>query len=281
MRVAAVFGAAFACVLAVASPAAGAHDTWLALRETPSPGLATLALSTGKQFPLQESGHTSNGIARSGCVDAAGAALALRPRAEEEKALLLRVRTGRTGALALSCWIETRPLQVELTPPEIDEYLAEIQAAPDIVARWHALRQQGARWRETYSKTARFEHLADAAAAADGLPPGTLARLRQPSGRALEIVLLGEEAVRVGAPLSAQVLEDGQPVAGLPVQLVSERFPLGFWRRSDARGQLHYPALPFAGRWLLRATRLVPPASAADEWKSRFSTLLLQPLPAP
>lgn len=275
-----ILTAALACALGAGPLPASAHDTWLSLHGAPSPGLLTLALSTGRQFPLADSAHRAEGLAGSGCTggDARGKAraLALRAREEGDTALLLRVRADRAAGAALSCWVRAKPLAVELTPALVQEYLREIQAPVEVLARWDALRAQGASWREVYGKTARLEHLADA-----GASPAAIAAIRKPTGQALEIVPLGDQAVRVGEPLAVQVLDDGQPVAGLPVQLASEELALRIWQRSDERGQLRYPPLPSGGRWLLRATRLVPPDSASGQWRSRFSTLVLRPLPKP
>ena len=58
--------------------------------------------------------------------------------------------------------------------------------------------------------------------------------------------MLGDNPIAVGQPLAFQVLRDGRPLAGFPVELVSERSPLGIWRETDANGMLHH-TLPFAG----------------------------------
>lgn len=94
---------ALAFALALMPLAAAAHDTWLTLQGAPSPGLLTLALSTGKQFPLADSAHRADGLAGSGCIGADGRPLALRAREEGDTALLLRVRSDRAAGAALSC----------------------------------------------------------------------------------------------------------------------------------------------------------------------------------
>ena len=68
------------------------------------------------------------------------------------------------------------------------------------------------------------------------------------------------------------VLRDGQPLAGLPVELQSADAAKGIWRRSDAQGRISLPALP-AGRWLLRGTDLRRSDAQPDTWDSRFVTL--------
>jgi uncharacterized GH25 family protein len=92
---------------------------------------------------------------------------------------------------------------------------------------------------------------------------------------ALEIVIAGEQPVAVGQPLAFQVLRDGTPLPGLAVELVSERNAFGVWRETDRDGMLRH-RLPFAGRWLLRATDLRPAGPGATTWESRFVTLALE-----
>jgi hypothetical protein len=262
-----------ALLLAASAAGAAAHDTWLALEGTPAAGLYTLALSTGSQFPLQESGHAMDGLVRSGCVDRGGRTAALRPREALPRALLLRVRVENEADPVLSCWAETRPHRAELTPELVDVYLKDIQAPPAVVEAWQAMRKLGASWRESYTKYARIE----LGAAAPGA--GGLAALRTGTGAGLEILPLGGEALRARAESGLQVLEDGKPAVDLAVQFVSERNPLGVWRRTDAQGRVSF-AFPFGGRWLVRATRLAPPRAGEGEWRSRFSTLIVEALPA-
>jgi uncharacterized GH25 family protein len=107
------------------------------------------------------------------------------------------------------------------------------------------------------------------------MPGDRRAAARRPAGQDLEIVVLGDQPIAVGQPLEFQVLRDGRPLAGFPVELVSERSPLGIWRQTDADGKLRH-SLPFAGRWLLRGTDLRLSAQRADTWESRFVTLAIE-----
>jgi uncharacterized GH25 family protein len=93
-------------------------------------------------------------------------------------------------------------------------------------------------------------------------------------GLGLEIVVLGDQAIGVGRPLTFQVLRDGAPLPGLAIELVSERSPIGIWRVTDDGGQLTH-SLPFGGRWLLRGTELIASAPAGT-WQSRFVTLAIE-----
>ncbi|HSW17564.1 MAG TPA: DUF4198 domain-containing protein [Ramlibacter sp.] len=263
-----VAAAMAACLMAAAAPAA-AHDSWLGV-SLDAPGLRTsLALATGQRFPIAQSGLPPSSVADSACIDGAGQRLALTPDTPTDTALLLTVTGAPVGAL--SCWAQTQPHEVQLTPQLVEVYLREIQPPPEVRAAWQSLRQQGAVWRERYVKHARVERLS-----AEALSPQSITALRSPTGAALEMVISGAEPVRVGSPLRVRVLRDGAPLAGQAVELVSERSPLGIWQRSDERGEVAY-TLPFGGRWLLRATRVTPPNAPDGLWQGLFSTLLLEP----
>lgn len=261
---------AVACVLLLVAGQAAAHDTWLTSQPVPSHGLVSLALVTGDRFPLPQSAPQRDGIAAGGCFDTDARVLPLVARQNTPQGLLLRVRTGQAAHAPWACWTLTRAVRVMLEPQLADAYLRDIQAPPEVRQRWDQQKQAGHAWRERYTKQARIEHT----------PAGgrheAISALRTTSGRGLEIVPLGTRAVRVGEPLTVQVLHEGKPLAAQSVQLLSERSILGIWRRTDAQGHAVFD-LPFTGRWLLRAVRLVPPAAPEGEWQGSFGTLALEP----
>lgn len=246
-----------ALLLLGTATAAGAHDSWF------MPGPGGLQLSTGNRFPVQEFSLPPGDIVSSHCHDGS-ASKAMR----SSRALPLALEFAASSG-ALSCWAQVRDHEVEIEPDKVKVYFAEIQAnqsVRDTWTRWHA---DGLAWRERYSKFARIE-LAGAAKAS----PEQRLQARKPVGAGLEIVVLGAEPIATASPLAFQVLRDGQPLAGFPVELVSERSPIGIWRRTDADGRLQH-TLPFTGRWLLRGTDL----RTADEpgrWSSRFVTLAIE-----
>jgi uncharacterized GH25 family protein len=156
-----------------------------------------------------------------------------------------------------SCWIEVQPHEVALTPALVDVYFRDIRPDDAVREAWASQLERGEAWQERYVKFARIE-MADAKAG-----------VRKPVGVELEIVVDGDAPLRVGGEARFRVLSAGQPVQGLMVELVSERSALGVWARSDAEGRVQWK-LPFAGAWLVRATRL---HKDGMQWRSRFATL--------
>ncbi|MEJ7932479.1 DUF4198 domain-containing protein [Ramlibacter sp. AN1015] len=252
------------CLLGFLVPAQ-AHDTWLTRAGTGEDGrLLQLELGTGPRFPLRESGPRLPSVAQAAC-RTPGKQAVLVPRQEHATHLEMRARTDASAGAA--CWVELKAQDVELTPELVDTYFSEIRASPEAIDRWKRQQAAGGGWRESYRKFIRIE-----------MPPANAERvpldLREPQGMAMEIVPIGSQAIRTAQPYSYQLWWDGAPLANQWVEFVSERHTLGVWQRSDARGQVRL-ALPFGGRWLLRATRLEPPGEPRQGWRSRFATLVV------
>ncbi|RYF35768.1 MAG: DUF4198 domain-containing protein [Comamonadaceae bacterium] len=174
----------------------------------------------------------------------------------------------RRGKPALACWLEIKPFELAMEQEKVEVYFAEIRPPQSVRDAWAGMQARGVAWQESYRKFARIELATAAAASAP-----ERAAVRRPAGLDLEIVVLGDAPIAVGQPLEFQVLREGRPLAGFPVELVSERSPLGVWRETDSAGRLRH-TLPFAGRWLLRGTdlRLAP----QDRWSSLFVTLAIE-----
>ncbi|HSV79916.1 MAG TPA: DUF4198 domain-containing protein [Ramlibacter sp.] len=246
-----------ALALALAGPAA-AHDSWLA----PAEG-GGLALRTGNRYPVAESGASAASVGVAGCVDAGGRRHALRAAAETPAALQLRTEARE----ALACWVELKEHEVTLAPALVERYLREIRPGDQVRAAWADQQERGLPWVERYRKFARIEQGTQAAG------PEVLRRLRAPAGLPLEIVIDSEAPLQVGQTTTLRVLADGRPVAGLSLELVSERSAVGVWARSDAQGRLQF-RLPFAGQWLVRGTLL--DSAGEGRWRSRFVTLVFE-----
>lgn len=249
---------AAALLTALACPAQ-AHDSWF--ERLPGPAAQPLLLlGTGNLFPERETAIGTEYLVRQGCQGAA-AGQGLSAVRYTPSALLLRA-----PAAAQSCWMQLKPLDIELPADKVAPYLDEMNASASLRATWAAMQARGVRWQERYTKHARIELM----------PGGASAPVVEP--KALnDIKTLGMDATlqRRNGMLTFTVLRDGQPVPGLAVELRSAQPAAGTWYQTDQQGQLQVPALP-SGRWLLRAIDLRPSSSQADQWESRFLTLAFE-----
>ncbi len=253
-----------------AAAAVQAHDTWfepLAAGPGAAPG-GLLLLGTGNRFPVRETAvdpafFAGQGCATAGSTESAAAAASVQGQGRATVDVPLQMRGYTPDATRLlappgarSCWVQLQPLPIEIDDDKVALYLREIQAGPALRQRWAELQARGVRWVERYSKHARI----------DFTPAGA-----SPVPMAMDLVWehAGDDGHRF------VVLRDGQPLAGLPLELQSARAALGIWRRSDAQGRITLPALP-AGRWLLRGTDLRPAPDQPDAWDSRFVTLAFE-----
>jgi hypothetical protein len=262
---------AAAAALAAALNTAHAHDTWFApMPNSPGSGLM-LALGTGNQFPVQESGIEHKHLVYSGCRrEPGGRPLALQRMADAPSALELRVRAER--GLPLTCWAQTAAFEVELPDDKIALYFKEIQAPAAVRDAWAQIRARGVKWKERYTKHARIE--LNPGAGAQTLGPGASAAA--PVNMAMDVLLEApQHAPRRGDTLQFRVLRDGRPLPDFAVELRGDKLPVGIWRKTDADGRVRVPA-PLPGRWVLRGTDLRPSEREPDSWESRFVTLAFE-----
>jgi hypothetical protein len=256
---------ALGLLCAVLAGPAAAHDTWFALQPPTDRGEAVLALGTGNQFPQQEVPVALQQLQASGCRGEGQREAPLRWVADRPTALLLRSARPVPAAVALTCWAQLVPIDIQIDDATVEVYLKEINATPAVRERWAALRARGVRWQETYVKHARIE--IDGAAAAPAAPV---------AGLGMDVRLeTTQRPLRAGDTLRFQVLRDGAPLAGLPVELRSDLSPLGIWRQTDAEGRVEL-TVPLAARWILRGTDPRPAAQDPDRWESRFVTLAFE-----
>ncbi len=275
---------AWLCAATVTS--AAAHDSWFTpLPPTPR-GQLVLALGTGTAYPRYEVAIAPQQLADSGCVGEGVREKPLRDGVElsldgirqwfteasnaSNAPPVLALRTGRpvSPVVSVSCWARLVPIEIDIDDPTVDVYLDEVQAPPSVRERWAALKARGVRWQETYVKHARIEldGEGDTAAVATPALPALGLDLRLQAER---------RPLRAGDTVRFELLRDGQPLAGQPLQLVGDGSGAGHWHRTDAQGRLTL-RLPAAGRWLLRGTEIRPAPDGSDRWDSRFVTLAFE-----
>jgi hypothetical protein len=264
-------GMAIAAAVCLVGPAL-AHDSWFAPLPPTDRGEAVFALGTGDRFPLQETIIPWQQLAQTGCRSPSLRATPMRWVADRPTALILRAARPASATAAQTCWAQLKPIAIEIDDATVEVYLKEVNALPAVRQRWEALRARGVRWQESYTKHARVE-----LEAADGSPAEDAANAAI-EGLGLDLRIDSPRPLRAGDTLRAQLLRDGQPLAGMPVELRSDLSPIGFWRQTDADGRLQI-TVPLAARWLLRSVDLQPAANQPDAWDSRFVTLSFEVIP--
>jgi hypothetical protein len=264
-----------AIALAVMAGNAAAHDSWFVALPRTDRGEVVLALGTGNQFPVMDTSIPLAQLARTGCQgEGQQRPGPMRWVADRPIALVLRSARPVQAAAALTCWAQLRTIDIEIDNATVDIYLQEVNASPAVRERWQAMRARGVRWQESYTKHARIE-LGVPEPAAPAPPPAAPAPV---VGLGLDLRLETPGPLRAGDTLRAQLLRDGQPLAGQPLELRSDLSPLGIWRQTDADGRISV-TVPLAANWLLRGVELRPSETKPDAWDSRFITLAFEVLP--
>ncbi len=252
--------AATALCLTLAASAA-AHDTWIlpeSWRAKPD-AVIGFAFTSGMGFPALDYAIEKERIARSG-VRLAGKDMPLDVVERGAHALNLRARLPAAGVA--TAWIELSPKELTLEAGEVAHYLEEIGAAETAGAQW-SRRPEPREWRETYRKHAKTFVSVGQATGDESW--------RRPIGLKLELVPETDPtSLRVGATLTARVLRDGAPLAGLAIGAAGPGTERRELVRTDAEGRV---VIRFdrAGSWLLAGTDLR--ALPDGGWESDFTTL--------
>ncbi|MCB1997298.1 MAG: hypothetical protein KDG57_15725, partial [Rhodoferax sp.] len=216
---------ALLCGLAAAPVAA--HDSWFTPLPPTARGQLVLALGTGTAYPRYEVAIAPAQLADSGCIGEGVREKPLRDgvdlsldgirqwfAAAASAPPVLALRTGRpvSPVVSVSCWARLVPIDIGIDDATVDIYLDEVQALPAVRERWASLKARGVRWQETYVKHARIEidGEGDTAAVATPALPASGLDLRLEAAR---------RPLRAGDSVHFQLLRDGQPLAGQPLQL--------------------------------------------------------------
>jgi hypothetical protein len=249
--------AGVAGVILAATPAAAlAHDTFLISSGRLVAGQPILLGIGSGRFPDIETGLRPERIAR------------IRARAADTPLISAPATGDRITRLTLD-WPAATPahqngivVAVDLTPipilvdaDEIEHYLDEIGAPPDVAAAARAAVARDGAMRETYTKHLK---LLACIATCDGLAPS------RPTGAALEFVAADE---------GWRLLENGQPRGG---QAVFVSTPSQGRRRltTDRSGLIVLPD-DLTGPVFLSAVALTPPAEPGGPFTSDWATLTI------
>lgn len=252
-------------LILLVSLAAAAHDTWLLPRRAfVAPGTRVqLDLTSGMKFPRLEFPIKLERLSAARC-RLNGRIFDIPDRAAAPKSLLLNVTLIDEGIATL--WVELEPKSLELTPKQVEEYFAELNASRELRQIW-ANAGRARRWRELYVKHAKTFVRAGQA--------NSDRSWAEPVGMALEIVPeKNPTMLRAGDDFSVRVLKDGAPLANFSLGIVREGNTLQSFKTTDAAGRVTF-RLTRAGRWLLRGTHLRQATRPDTEWESDFTTLTI------
>jgi uncharacterized GH25 family protein len=244
-----------------------AHDTWLFPKRTHYAvgSRLTLDLTSGMAFPKNEFAIDPARV-ETAAIRLGGRTAAMTRKVLSKQFLRLETTLSRNGVATV--WISLKPKTLELTPPQIQEYLEEIGAPDSIRAIYPAGKSSNPRWREEYRKEAKTFVFVGASESDTSW--------KTPAGTSFEIVPVSDPA-RLVAGQSAlfRVLRDGKPLSNFPIGSVTEARTKPQLDRSDANGVVRIIP-PAAGRWMLRGTDLRRPAAGKNaDWESVFATLTL------
>jgi uncharacterized GH25 family protein len=244
---------------------ASAHDTWLLARRASVPAgtVAWLDLTSGMTFPALDYAIKPERVSLARC-RLNGKTLELA-RSSASKSLAFRVRLPDAGIATF--WVELSPKSLELSPKQVEEYFAEINAPAQLRQSWKDAGGKK-RWRELYTKHAKTfmqvgEALADRSWA-------------DPVGMALEIVPeKNPTTLRAGDDFPVRVLRGGSPLPNFSLGIIREKNSSSEFQKTDAQGRVTF-RLARRGKWLLRGTELRASTKPETEWESDFTTLTIE-----
>lgn len=244
-----------------------AHDTWLLPKQgRVAPGArVALDLTSGMAFPLLDTSIKPDRIDVARC-RLNGTSEDLKDSSSAAKALVFKT-TMKDAGLA-SCWVELKPRQLELTPAQVEEYFAEIDATPAVRQEWRDMKAPK-RWREVYVKHTKTY-----------ISVGSVDdhSWSEPVGMSLELVPATDPAkLRAGDTFSVTVLKNGTPFPNFPVGMVFEGSKHAEFGATDNEGRVAFK-LKRAGKYMLRGTDLRRSTKPDLEWESDFTTLTVHAL---
>lgn len=168
---------------------------------------------------------------------------------------------------------ENRPTYLELPAERFDKYLRTEGLEAIRAARQEAgvSDQPG---KESYARCAKaLLWVGDDEPSGDGLP-----HLNKPVGLTLELLPeTNPYQLKAPAPMSVQLLYEGQPVAGVMVMALNKSAPDEVQRiQSGPDGRAEFN-LHRSGLWLVKAVHMVPAeAQAKEDWRSHWASLTFE-----
>jgi uncharacterized GH25 family protein len=263
MRRVAVRVSAAVAALVAAATFVQAHDTWLfpTTARVAVGGTVDLHLSSGMTFAADDVTIDPERIVKA-AVRVGGTSARIVAREPHPLALHLPWTATVPGVAAFG--VSLRPRDLELTAAQVDEYIADINAGPEVKAAY----ERTHRWRERYAKHATTFVCVTGGAGRDS-------GWTEPVGLALEVVPESDPtALRAGDSLRVHVLAHGLPVDGFAIGVERDADPHPVFRTTGPDGAATI-VFPRSGWWLVHGTLLRPATVASRDWDSDFVTMTL------
>lgn len=250
----------FVLLLALASPAF-AHDTWIAPDAFANAcGPVMLQMTSGMDFGRLDTAIDPKRVQRA-VIMIPGRRLTMTPEAAAHS---LNFKVDVPYGISIVA-VELAPKTLELTFPQVNEYLDEIGAPDEIRAEWKA---HPGRWRESYTKHAKTL-----------LRCGEADRRYQMSAdMGFEIIPQGTDptSLKAGDVFRFILMRPKQLVRDVPIVVVRDGAGrIATLREPDHSGVFSFvPGKP--GRYMLTATQLRRANGRDLDWQSDFTTLTFE-----
>lgn len=258
--------------LALTAAPLSAHDFWLAATaHGGSPGSTTVTITgnVGETFPVADTNTTADRVDLWRVIGPTGEHPAAREFTQEGRSFATQTTVPMPGTFLGIMTIKAR--EIEMTGKEFTEYLHE-EGLSTVVAE---------RARDGKSDTPARERYARYAKVVLGGDAGSAPHLHQPVGLKAEFVpLRNPAALRVGDPLSVQLLVNGRPVVGAQVSALAHDARVDV--RTDPEGVATF-TVTNPGAWLIRTVHMAPAedvGTARVDWESYWVTLAFE-VPGP
>lgn len=247
-----------ATAMSIAS-AAFAHDTWMLASPPAADGAVAFFVTSGMDFPRNESGPKANRVARGGWRLGGNEG---KLSAGTEGDSVLTIVTTIAGEGTAVAHVTFLPRDIDLEEDDVTHYLDEIGASDELRRAWESAGPDRT-FHEVYTKHAKaFVRVGDADA-----DPSCLA----PVGLAIEFVpVVDPTALRAGDTLEIKVLKNGKPFPGFAVGAVCGADGAATMQRTSADGVVSFP-IHQEGPWLVRGTELR--RNDDGTWESDFTTM--------
>lgn len=243
-----------------------AHDTWLAPDPSHAdlPGVVTLSLSSGMEFPKLDHPIAVDRVASAKWRSAQGSG-ELRSAQPAANALEWQANTSG-GVTVFSVVLHPRPSS--LKRDQVRAYVDHL-GIPDAAGVF-------ARWTKTSKAETGYRYMKYAKTFVSRAESGASRVWAEAAGIRLELIPQSDPTtLTAGNTLEVRLVDRGKALARYPVALIAEgaKDPVRAVTGRDGRARF---VLPAVGHYMMRATVLEPSADKASVWDVHFTTMTFE-----